>query len=762
MRSRKRVLATCAVAALTAVCAGSAGGEAIRIDAPGVLDRPGATYVLTKDVTAARTAFMIRADGITLDLGGHTVTYGTEIGVDRCSGVFLRPRGREEGFVGVPKEGFGGANDFTLKNGRIVQGAQPVAPPGAITYRYGRLVKEAGDHPRPGRSCHAVYVRGCRGLEIANVTTEVNSRDTDNLYVRECSDVRIHHNHCISRVREITNRHYPGTGVITVAVGGPAEIHDNIIDGGGQWGIRTEGSGLTGPLVKVHHNVIRHRSYTTNGYALGCHAPNMRVYANVIRSIGRGVHLTARNIDFHNNIVEPRERPNPEYPRTRTHGIKLEGCTHSSVHHNFCRVVAEKGFGDADPLDLGVHAYSANRVYKNTIVAIRRSPEFWASSINIVESGMPSFTVVHDNVFRTNRWHVRGDWGGARGMTFVNNRFEVIGDGADYQFAALKQSRAARTYDMVFRDNVVAPPADFRKAHQLYGRSYTRRNIDLAFQWTVNVRTADPAGKAVAGVAVKAIKDGADVAEAVTDRAGAASLVLTDFHVIGAADGGVEEHGPYVLVLSRDGREVSRERIDRGKTVDVTKTVTDPKRKLYVYAGPDQRHERGETAELVGKVVVLGDESAAPAVRWRILGKGGEAAIADPDALATTAAMTTNGSWTVELEAKLGGEVARDTLAIRTDTHVTPVAVARCPAAAKVDTIVQLDGTSSRDPRRFPSHRLRYGWKQIAGPEAILSSAELPDPIFFPAQAGAYTFELTLANPLRTSRPTRCTVKVTK
>jgi hypothetical protein len=80
---------------------------------------------------------MVKGDGITLDLAGHTVTYGTEIGIDYCHGVFLRPTGGEESFKGVPREGFGGGNDFALKNGRIVQGQQPVAPPGGRAVQCG-------------------------------------------------------------------------------------------------------------------------------------------------------------------------------------------------------------------------------------------------------------------------------------------------------------------------------------------------------------------------------------------------------------------------------------------------------------------------------------------------------------------------------------------------------------------------------------------------------------------------------------------------
>src|SRR6516225_5491746 len=40
-----------------------------------ILDKPGANYVLQNDVTSDGTCFSVQADGITLDLNGHTVTY---------------------------------------------------------------------------------------------------------------------------------------------------------------------------------------------------------------------------------------------------------------------------------------------------------------------------------------------------------------------------------------------------------------------------------------------------------------------------------------------------------------------------------------------------------------------------------------------------------------------------------------------------------------------------------------------------------------
>ena len=62
MRSVLRVSAGCLGGVLSVVLATSAcaqaqqvADEVVRIDAPGVLDKPGATYLLTKDVTAEKT-----------------------------------------------------------------------------------------------------------------------------------------------------------------------------------------------------------------------------------------------------------------------------------------------------------------------------------------------------------------------------------------------------------------------------------------------------------------------------------------------------------------------------------------------------------------------------------------------------------------------------------------------------------------------------------------------------------------------------------
>ena len=745
---------------LAALAAGAAE-PTVELDAPAVLDRPGTTYVLTRDVTAEHTAFTIKGDGITLDLGGHTVTYGTAVGVDRCSGVFLRPAGSEEPFKGVPKEGFGGGNGFTLRNGRIVQGPQPLAT--KLTMRSGRVVKAEG--PTPGRSCFAVYVRGCDGLEITGITTDVNSRDTDNFYIRDCGNVHIHHNQFISTVREIADRHWPGTGVVTVAgVRGPMDIHDNTIDGGGQWGIRVHGDGgLTGHLVQVHHNIIRHRTYTTNGYAIGAAAPNMRVFANVVDPVaGRGVHLTGAGTDFYNNIVLAREKPNPEYPRTRTHGIKLEGCRYTLVHHNFSLGVADPAFGDAAPLDFSVPTRSANRVFKNTIVALRKpdAGKLWAATLDLYSTQPHSLTQVCDNVFRTNHLHVRGDWGGCRGFEFSGNRFERIGEAPDYRFFNFRQSTQAQSRNLVFRDCSLVGGADPKQAAMLYAAT-PRQGIDVRVEWTVTVRAADPAGKPLSGVLVVALEGDREVASATTGKDGRAPVVLLDYRIVADSKSPVEDHGPYTLVLRRGAQEVQRLAVDPTETTSIAATLADPARKLYVYAGEDQRRKLGETATLEGTVKTI-DGQGKPQVTWKLARGPAKLEITNPGSARAQVVMSKWGGYTFELEATLGDEVARDSVSIRADARLTPEAVAEAPATAKLRTIVQLDASKSRDPRGFPKDQIRYAWKQVEGPEAILSSPEWPDPIFYPTQPGTYAFEVTVSNPIRTSKPARCSVQVTE
>jgi hypothetical protein len=370
--------------------------------------------------------------------------------------------------------------------------------------------------------------------------------------------------------------------------------------------------------------------------------------------------------------------------------------------------------------------------------------------------------VVHDNRFVTNQCHVRADWGGCRGFLFANNRFEVTGDPKDYQFFWLWQSSQARTFDMTFRDNLLAAPADYRKAQVLYANQYTRANIDMGIEWTVTVKAADPAGKPVRGVQVSASAGEEYMGAAVTDEDGAGRIAVVDYRIVGGPKGPVEKRGPYKIVVTSGAAPPVSVDADPKAPTEVPVTIVDPKRKVYVYAGVDRRYKTGETASLDGSAVVAGAPDAGCEITWRQLKGPAPLAIANPRSAKTQVVLPQAGEWTLELEAKLGDEVAKDQVNVRADANITPAAVAECPKAAKVNTIVQLDATKSTDPRRFPAESIRYEWKQVAGPEANLSSSEWPDPIFYPEKPGTYEFELRVSNPLRTSAPARCSVVVTQ
>ncbi len=102
---------------------------------PYLLDKAGATYVLTKDLTIDGKAFDVKADNITLDLGGHTVIYNNkrmEIALKLSSTIW-----RKDAHYGVNSQVRKG---LTVLNGRIKQGA--------------------GDNGAGSYSCHRLPGRG--------------------------------------------------------------------------------------------------------------------------------------------------------------------------------------------------------------------------------------------------------------------------------------------------------------------------------------------------------------------------------------------------------------------------------------------------------------------------------------------------------------------------------------------------------------------------------------------------------------------------
>ena len=300
---------------------------------PYVLDQPDTYYILTEDVSADGNAFQIAADGVTLDLDGHTVVFGKNTD-EQVFGVRFINQGRG-----------------TLCNGFVVQGE-----------RSGNYSCAIRSNSRPSPT------------EIFGISTDVHLKCAYPInFLSQASDVQIHHNHLYSRVTEIESRHYPGNALLQMYIsGGNIRIHDNLLTEGCHRGIYLSESGIN---VEVDHNDIRHHQQYVNGYAL-IPCANADFHHNKITSTGRGAHLTKENIQFHDNYFylsghqDLDDLPSGSRPFSHNlielHGIKFEGeeVVNCKVFSNYVRIAQKlpsdsAGLGNPeDKIENGVYLRS--------------------------------------------------------------------------------------------------------------------------------------------------------------------------------------------------------------------------------------------------------------------------------------------------------------------------------------------------------------------------------------------------------------------
>jgi len=297
---------------LTFVTSGKKG--AVRIPQqvkgpPFVLDRAGAAYVLTRDVAADGDAFVITAADVTLDLDGHTVTFGNNAS-KQVFGVHAKCKGKA-----------------VICNGHIVQGTR------------------CGDYSSAVESRWLAEPR-----EIFAVSTDVHLKCAYPIkFLGRAARVHVHHNDLYSRVTELESRHYPGNDLLRLDIaGGGIHVHDNILTGGCHRAMRLAGKG---PNVEVDHNDIRHHQQYVNGYAFAAGCGGLDIHHNKVTSCGRGVHLSGEGIRFHHNHLDifghqqlddiPAKTRPFKHQIVELHGIKFEGrkVRHCKVHDNFMRIV---------------------------------------------------------------------------------------------------------------------------------------------------------------------------------------------------------------------------------------------------------------------------------------------------------------------------------------------------------------------------------------------------------------------------------------
>ncbi len=505
--------------------------SSVNISGCGTLAQANTTYVLTQNVTTAGTCFAIGAHGITLDLNGKTVTYGTG-SATRMYGVAVPSSSitRRPYFpdTNIPDSAFVGADNVTIRNGTIVQGGT-------------------------GTESYAIYLWGADNLTVRDTHTTVQGNDTGNIYFNYSGHSTVFNNTMVNNSTVVTNRHQ-GRDVLGWEGGsGYLDVHDNTITGGPQYGIRVRQGDATGPAA-IYRNTVNHHGRVANPYAIGISIDNASVYENTINPVnGRGIHIAGvNNADVYSNTITVREGSNPEYSPGWAQGIKIENGRNAKVHGNTITALAGNGFGHAYAIDIShdttTYPVSNSEVYDNTLTATTPSTTYWASPMHLVGINAGNGYNIHDNTFITNNFNVFADYDSATDVLLRANTFRRTGTPVNpyilYFYTGSRSSTNIQLYDSNFLDGTSQSQVGYRAAGATIGYLFGRTA-------TITVRRAD--GTPVNGATITSRND-QNIAgpSTTTNSSGVSTLRLPSRSYAGKPP--VEQvHVPYSITVSAAG-----------------------------------------------------------------------------------------------------------------------------------------------------------------------------------------------------------------
>ena len=185
---------------------------------PYIINKPG-NYVLTKDINAEQTAIEIQADDVSLDLGGHTITYAKKLMPkshfpDKWSSHF------KKGSFGIKCMS---KNNISIRNGRIQQGA----------------AENRGNNESCG--FNALYLRALSNVILEGLEIDYHSPQTAGIRNRAAKDnYLVHHNIIRDSGCKMQNRHGSGCSAIDFLGSKSANriFHHNLVARPRQNGLR--------------------------------------------------------------------------------------------------------------------------------------------------------------------------------------------------------------------------------------------------------------------------------------------------------------------------------------------------------------------------------------------------------------------------------------------------------------------------------------------------------------------------------------------
>jgi len=171
-----------------------------------------------------------------------------------------------------------------------------------------------------------------------------------------------------------------------------------------------------------------------------------------------------------------------------------------------------------------------------------------------------------------------------------------------------------------------------------------------------------------------------------------------------------------------------------------------PNRPPVVDAGPDREVTVGDRATVSASADDPDGDDVA--FSWSVVGPDGAAVPVDgADGASASFVADSEGVFTATVTASdgLGGTATASVriIARASGANLAPTADAGPDGNGTVGEDVLLDGSGSTDPDGDP---LDFAWRQISGPDVVITDASSAIASFAPSEAGTYVFELTVTD----------------
>jgi hypothetical protein len=523
---------------------------------PYVLDKAGATYVLTKDLTVDGRAFEVKADGITLDLGGHTVVYNNktmQIEVTKVSSTVVRNTADYGVFCTHKKE-------ITILNGHIKQGAGNNGA-GSYSMGFNPIMNYAG-----------------RDTQVAGVTIEYRGNQMVGIWNEYFSGTfKLHHNVFIDHGTKVRNRHGAACRSILFWAGKGAklEAHHNLVK-------RTRQMAIDG--TDAYNNEIYIDSRSTNSYGFPRSFSGRKIHHN--RMFGTGFHVMmiawgSKDTINDNFIHLEGQKPivaksyGENARRCNLVAIRLTQYDNSktpmedNLYHDNTVVIRVREGSAGTGTWLSSDPYVKNLMFRNNTIKVLAMDD---AAITTKYKTVACLTaqgdhhkhtqdrppvIYRDNTFISNIGHVRlGDsYGIGSNHQFYNCRFIKVGNDPRYKTIRIGFWNK-QTVGHIFRDCILEGGADFDSV-EFVGDA----KRDFTVQWTLTVKTAPGAKVTILD------KAGKEVFNGVADDKGLASAPLSQYR---RNEEGKTVFTPHTIKVESAGKSARKSvTVDRKQDVEV-------------------------------------------------------------------------------------------------------------------------------------------------------------------------------------------------